>query len=273
MGIQTQAHPRSRSRLSLEVGSRVVHPRLGPGVVVARGTRRVMGSPGEYVEIDVPHAHVRVAVPADGARRLGLRPVMGRRMLTRVSEVLAARPEEILGPWNARRNGYRERLAAGDLLELAALVRDLHARRAVHLRAGAAGSIPRTSRLRARARDGRAPGDRRAARGRAAEPTRGGHVIDDRQDARGGTPQAPVGVGGEEAERELLRVRAALEHATSAYEEALAAGKRARSAADVNAAFDRADALQTRLLALTRRLRALQADGTAPRRQRAAGSR
>lgn len=108
------------------VGDVVVHPHHGAGCVVSRRARRVLGLPARhYLEIELAHCCMRISVPCDGARSVGLRAVIGARQLQAIAEVLEGAPDAISVSWSARQKHYRQKLKGGDVLELAAVIRDL----------------------------------------------------------------------------------------------------------------------------------------------------
>ena len=118
------------SRASFDVGDRVVHPRHGAGEVVERRQRDVEGSQREYMEIELTAPALRIMVPCDAAAAVGLRPVSGPRRVRQIVEVLEAQPESADLNYSARRKRYPAELAGGDVLGLAAVIRDLAARAA-----------------------------------------------------------------------------------------------------------------------------------------------
>jgi CarD family transcriptional regulator len=113
------------------LGAAVVHPRYGAGVVTGR-QRCITGASRDYLEIRIEHEDMRVLVPEDAVDRVGLRSVMDDGMLSEVLGVLRETPLPVARPWNARHKSYRRRMADGDVLEIAALVRDLEGRSSYH---------------------------------------------------------------------------------------------------------------------------------------------
>ncbi len=109
-----------------EVGDAVVHPHHGAGMVVSRSRRRLLGRAAQsYLEIEFGDGALRFMVPCDAARTVGLRPVAGRSLLARISDVLESSPQSVPGNWSARLKHYRELVKRGDVLTLAAVIRDL----------------------------------------------------------------------------------------------------------------------------------------------------
>jgi CarD family transcriptional regulator len=126
--MTTVTQPLSRRRF--DVGDRVVHPRHGAGQVVERRQRVVEGSGRDYLEIELTAASLRIMVPCDAAAAVGLRPVVGARRVREIVDVLEAAPEGAGLNYSARRKHYRAQLEGGDVLALAAVIRDLAARAA-----------------------------------------------------------------------------------------------------------------------------------------------
>lgn len=115
-------------RSDFDVGDRVVHPRHGAGEVVGRRRRRIQGPARDYLEIELAHASLRILVPSDATAAVGLRPVVGRRRMRDIVDVLESTPDGMDATWSARQKHYREKLKGGDVLQLAAVIRDLAVR-------------------------------------------------------------------------------------------------------------------------------------------------
>jgi CarD family transcriptional regulator len=112
------------------VGDAVVHPHHGAGVVISRGPRGLLGATRDYLEIELAHHSLKIMVPCDCASRVGLRAVMDRQRLRRIVEVLEEEPEVVSENWSARQKRFRTKLKDGDVLELAAVLRELATRAA-----------------------------------------------------------------------------------------------------------------------------------------------
>jgi len=125
------ASPRAKSRdRRFDAGDRVVHPHHGAGEVVSRRRRRLLGSVRDYLEIEFAHTSLRIMVPCESAAAVGLRAVVGRRRVRRIVEVLGSTPETVTATWSQRRKHYAAQLKGGDVLDLAAVIRDLALRAA-----------------------------------------------------------------------------------------------------------------------------------------------
>ena len=114
--------PAGKERQKIAVGDAVVYSSHGIGRVVAREQRTIDGTKREYVVIDLA-ADLRVALPLDEADDR-LRPVLDAASYKRVQMTLAAEPTARDGSWTRRIKESNAKLAGGDALELAELVRD-----------------------------------------------------------------------------------------------------------------------------------------------------
>jgi RNA polymerase-interacting CarD/CdnL/TRCF family regulator len=85
------------------VGDTVVHPRHGAGRVVSQRRRRMLGAAArDYLEIELDDAALRIMVPCDSARSVGLRAVVGKRQLQLIVDVLEGDREVDPASWSAR---------------------------------------------------------------------------------------------------------------------------------------------------------------------------
>lgn len=125
--MDTETQPRTRAG-RFDVGDVVVHPRHGAGNVVERRRRVVEGCTRTYLEIELTATDLRIMVPCDATAEVGLRPIVGPRRLREIIGVLEAEPDGGDRNWSARRKHYRAQLESGDVLALAATIRDLAAR-------------------------------------------------------------------------------------------------------------------------------------------------
>jgi CarD family transcriptional regulator, regulator of rRNA transcription len=108
-----------------DAGDLVVHPHHGVGRVISNRQRRLVGDERGYLEIGLVDNGLTIMVPCESATALGLRPVVGLPQVRQILAVLQAEPTPASGNWSAREKRYREQLKGRDVLELAAVVRDL----------------------------------------------------------------------------------------------------------------------------------------------------
>jgi len=107
-------------------GDAVVHPARGVGIVTSVEERQLRGTTEQYYTIDLLDGlRTRVMIPVSAEDTLGLRPGIKVSQLKRVWRMLAAEPQRLPANYKERNRLLDERLADGDTLEVAAVVRDL----------------------------------------------------------------------------------------------------------------------------------------------------
>ena len=109
----------------LQVGDRVVYPMHGAGEIAGVEECEIMGQVKQYFILQQPVGDIRIMIPTDNADGIGLRQISPPEMIERVAEVLLEEPERPLGSWNKRFHSNLNRLKTGDILEVAAVIRNL----------------------------------------------------------------------------------------------------------------------------------------------------
>ncbi|ORT99478.1 transcriptional regulator, CarD family [Anaerovibrio sp. JC8] len=111
----------------LQIGDRVVYPMHGAGEITGMEEYDVMGQ-GQmksYYVLQMPIGGMRIMLPADNIDKVGLREVSPTDMLERIEDVLKGDPVKAVGSWNKRFHANLNRLKTGDILEVAAVLRNL----------------------------------------------------------------------------------------------------------------------------------------------------
>ncbi|WP_407399405.1 CarD family transcriptional regulator [Anaerovibrio sp.] len=111
----------------LQIGDRVVYPMHGAGEITGIEEYDVMGQ-GQmksYYVMEMPIGGMRIMLPADNIDKVGLREVSPTDMVDKIEEVLKGDPIKAVGSWNKRFHANLNRLKTGDILEVAAVLRNL----------------------------------------------------------------------------------------------------------------------------------------------------
>ena len=107
------------------VGETVVYPHHGAALIEAIETRVVKGEEKLYLVLRVAQGDLTVRVPAENAEIVGVREVVGEEGLTKVFDVLRAPHTEEPTNWSRRYKANLEKLASGNPMKVAEVVRDL----------------------------------------------------------------------------------------------------------------------------------------------------
>jgi CarD family transcriptional regulator len=111
--------------MSFNVGETVVYPHHGAALIEAVETRTVKGVDKLYLVLKVAQGDLTVRVPAENAEFVGVRDVVGAEGLERVFQVLRMPHTEEPTNWSRRYKANLEKLASGDVIKVAEVVRDL----------------------------------------------------------------------------------------------------------------------------------------------------
>lgn len=111
--------------MEIKVGEVVVYPHHGAAKVEAIETREMGGETLEYVVLSINQSDLVVRVPSKNVERVGVRDVVGKEGLEKVFSVLRETDVEEAGNWSRRYKANQERLASGDINQVAEVVRDL----------------------------------------------------------------------------------------------------------------------------------------------------
>jgi CarD family transcriptional regulator len=116
---------RGHNQMTFKVGETVVYPHHGAALIEAIESRVIKGEERKYLVLKVTQGDLTVRVPADNVDLVGVRDVVNQEGLDRVFEVLRAPHTEEPTNWSRRYKANLEKLASGDVIKVAEVVRDL----------------------------------------------------------------------------------------------------------------------------------------------------
>ena len=108
-----------------EVGETVVYPHHGAATIEEIKTRTIKGEEKMYLRLKVTQGDLMIEVPAENVDLVGVRDVVDEDGLKEVIAVLQAQDAEEAPNWSRRYKANLEKLASGDVLKVAEVVRDL----------------------------------------------------------------------------------------------------------------------------------------------------
>jgi CarD family transcriptional regulator len=111
--------------MTFKVGETVVYPHHGAALIEAIESRVIKGEERRYLVLKVTQGDLTVRVPADNVDLVGVRDVVNQEGLDRVFEVLRLPHTEEPTNWSRRYKANLEKLASGDVIKVAEVVRDL----------------------------------------------------------------------------------------------------------------------------------------------------
>lgn len=111
--------------MAFQVGETVVYPHHGAARIEEIKMRSVKGENRMYLKLRVSQGDLTIEVPAENVDLVGVRDVVGREGLDHVFDVLKDPFTEEPINWSRRYKANLEKLASGDVIKVAEVVRDL----------------------------------------------------------------------------------------------------------------------------------------------------
>ncbi len=109
----------------LQIGDKVFYPMHGAGVISGVEDCEVLGETRSYFVLKMPMGSMKVMIPTDNVENLGLRSIISPDKVEEIKVVLQDKPERVLGSWNKRFHAILERMKKGNILDVAAVTRNL----------------------------------------------------------------------------------------------------------------------------------------------------
>ena len=107
------------------IGDKIVYPMHGAGVIESIEEKEILGQKQSYYIVKMPIGDMRVMIPIQNTRDIGIREVISHQDVDKVFDVLLDQHTSSTSNWNKR---YREnmiKIKSGNIFEVADVVRTL----------------------------------------------------------------------------------------------------------------------------------------------------
>lgn len=118
----------NRVPMNFAVGETVIYPHHGAAEIQDISTRTIQGEEKMFLKLKVAQGDLTITVPAENIDLVGVRDVVDAEGLKHVFTVLAEPYVEEPTNWSRRYKANVEKLASGDVIRVAEVVRDLSRR-------------------------------------------------------------------------------------------------------------------------------------------------
>ena len=118
-------------REAFKVGDKAVYPAHGVGEVTAIENRSIGGIEQTFYILRILENGMKIMVPTDNIRQVGLREVISKSKVEKVLKILKAKSLSVeTTTWNRRYREYMEKIKTGSVYEVAEVLRDLYIHKA-----------------------------------------------------------------------------------------------------------------------------------------------
>lgn len=112
--------------LTFKVGDNAVYPGHGVGQVTSIEEKEIFGTKQQFYSVKIIESGMKVMVPANNIKSVGLRPIINRDDAGKVITILKQKNTKIDNQtWNRRYREYMEKIKTGSVFEIAEVLRDL----------------------------------------------------------------------------------------------------------------------------------------------------
>jgi CarD family transcriptional regulator len=112
--------------IAFKVGDNAVYPGHGVGRVTAIETKEILGKAHTFYTIEILDSGMKILVPRDNVKSVGLRPIISKQEAGQVLDILKVKNVKIDNQtWNRRYREYMEKIKTGSVFEIAEVLRDL----------------------------------------------------------------------------------------------------------------------------------------------------
>jgi len=111
-----------------KVGDKIVYPMHGVGQIDGIEKKVVLGKRNEYYMITIINNGMKVMIPVNNAKEIGIRSIIPKKDIKKVLGILSAAAESIEEDWKLRYQNNIDKVKSGSIYEVAEVARDLFKR-------------------------------------------------------------------------------------------------------------------------------------------------
>ena len=108
-----------------DIGDKIVYPMHGAGIIEAIEEKEILGKKRKYYVMRLPLGDMKVMIPIDNTKDIGLREVIDEEGFAEVIEILQDSKSKMSQNWNRRYRANMDKIKSGDIFEVAEVVRNL----------------------------------------------------------------------------------------------------------------------------------------------------
>ncbi len=117
-----------QKKVRFKVGDYLVYPMHGVGEVTAISKQVILGKRRECYIVDITSNKMRVMIPLDKEREIGIRSIIGKREVRKVLELLKKDEVDTEEDWKIRYQNNMNKIKSGNIYSVAEVCRNLYKR-------------------------------------------------------------------------------------------------------------------------------------------------
>ena len=107
------------------VGDKIVYPMHGAGVIESIEEKEILGQKQDYYVMKMPVGDMKVMIPTQSVKEIGIREVIGSCDVDKVYQILQDHSVNVTNNWNQRYRDNMTKIKSGNIYEVADVVRIL----------------------------------------------------------------------------------------------------------------------------------------------------
>lgn len=108
-----------------KIGDKIVYPLHGAGVIESIEEKEILGQTQKYYVMKMPMGDMKVMIPMDNVKGIGIREVISETEVDKVINVLHNDTTLMSTNWNKRYRENMDKIRSGNIFEVADVVRNL----------------------------------------------------------------------------------------------------------------------------------------------------
>jgi CarD family transcriptional regulator len=111
-----------------KVGDKIVYPMHGVGEIEGIEKKVILGKRNEYYMITIISNGMKVMIPVNNAKEIGIRGIIPKKDIKKVIAILSTEASAIEEDWKLRYQNNIDKVKSGSIYEVAEVARDLFKR-------------------------------------------------------------------------------------------------------------------------------------------------
>ena len=110
------------------IGDKIVYPMHGVGEIEGIEKKVILGKRNEYYLITIINNGMKVMIPVNNAKEIGIRSIIAKKDIKKVMTILSTEADSIEEDWKIRYQNNIDKVKSGSIFEVAEVARDLYRR-------------------------------------------------------------------------------------------------------------------------------------------------